>query len=190
MPSDRFLNLPEEKRERICAAVMYELSKHPVEELSINRIIKEAGIPRGSFYQYFEDKKDLLIYIMSDVRRNLEEKFKSLMKESGGNPLEAVSALFHYAVDMIIEFGSGEICRNLFANMPMGFPDPFEMIRNDLMGDAVSTVRYVYGFNDFNLTEQDIMDIFDMVVDTMRMSMARMFADMSRRGEIERSFKQ
>ena len=69
MASERFLNLPEEKKQRIIAAAREELSRVPYDALSINRIIKEAGIPRGSFYDYFADKDDLIEYLMGDYCR-------------------------------------------------------------------------------------------------------------------------
>ena len=45
MASERFLNLPEEKKQRIIAAARDELSRVPYDALSINRIIKEAVEP-------------------------------------------------------------------------------------------------------------------------------------------------
>ena len=53
MPSQTFQNLSEEKKQRIFGAIYSELLRVPFPEMSINQIIKNAGIPRGSFYQYF-----------------------------------------------------------------------------------------------------------------------------------------
>ena len=58
MPSSTFLNLPAEKQEKLLEAATREFSHRPFNEASINQIIKEAGIPRGSFYMYFQDKED------------------------------------------------------------------------------------------------------------------------------------
>lgn len=55
-----FYNLPYEKRKRITDAVIKEFMERPNEKVSINRIIKTAEISRGSFYQYFDDKVDLI----------------------------------------------------------------------------------------------------------------------------------
>lgn len=63
MPTNTFLNLNPEKIERVDHAALHEFSCHPYDEVSINVIIKAAGISRGSFYQYFEDKKDLYEYV-------------------------------------------------------------------------------------------------------------------------------
>ena len=60
MPTKTFFNLREEKRQRIEKALINEFSKSSFEQASITNIIKEANIPRGSFYQYFVDKKDAI----------------------------------------------------------------------------------------------------------------------------------
>jgi len=64
MPTETFYNLPEEKRCRLVKAIYTELGRVPFREMSINRIIKGAQIPRGSYYQYFRDRDDLYGYIL------------------------------------------------------------------------------------------------------------------------------
>ena len=48
MPTERFLKLPEEKKEKILEALIREFCDEPLESVSINRIIRDAGISRGS----------------------------------------------------------------------------------------------------------------------------------------------
>ena len=67
MPTERFNKLPEEKKKAIRDAAMEECIRVPFEKVSINKIIQNAGISRGSFYTYFEDKRDLVRYIFSDT---------------------------------------------------------------------------------------------------------------------------
>ncbi|NMA67994.1 MAG: TetR/AcrR family transcriptional regulator [Desulfitobacterium sp.] len=74
MPTQTFFNLPEEKRRRIMEAAIKEFSEYPFEQANITRIIEEAKIPRGSFYQYFENLKDLYKYTM-DVAVDLKIKY-------------------------------------------------------------------------------------------------------------------
>lgn len=69
MPTKTFFNLPEEKRGRIFEAAVDEFSEVRFSEASINRIIKAAGISRGSFYQYFEDKEDLFKHVFTQIGR-------------------------------------------------------------------------------------------------------------------------
>ncbi len=67
MPKQTFLNLPEAKRERIVSASIDEFAEYYYHKASITRIVKNAGIAKGSFYQYFEDKKDLFKYIVEKI---------------------------------------------------------------------------------------------------------------------------
>ena len=64
MPKDTFFNLPEDKRALICDVAIDEFAKYPFDQASINRVVAKSGIAKGSFYQYFEDKKDLFLYVM------------------------------------------------------------------------------------------------------------------------------
>ena len=96
MPSNTFLNLPEDKQNRLMDAASREFSAKPYNEASINKIIQEAGIPRGSFYMYFQDKEELFRYLvhgyMEQLLMVLEE---SLLRESG-DVFAALRALFDY----------------------------------------------------------------------------------------------
>ena len=60
MPKETFLRLSEDKREKILSAAKKEFSRVTLEEVSIKNIVEDADIARGSFYQYFESKEDLL----------------------------------------------------------------------------------------------------------------------------------
>ncbi len=64
MPKETFFNIPAEKRDAICEAAVAEFAAHPFNQASINRIVANVGIAKGSFYQYFENKKDLFLYLL------------------------------------------------------------------------------------------------------------------------------
>lgn len=84
MPKDTFFNLPEEKREKILDAAMLEFEHNSYENASINQIVAKSGISKGSFYQYFEDKKDLYKYILSMIVSKKLEYITPVMQ----NPFE------------------------------------------------------------------------------------------------------
>ncbi|MGI6574743.1 MAG: TetR/AcrR family transcriptional regulator [bacterium] len=67
MPKDTFYNLSAEKQKRIYAAAVQEFSTRRFSEASINQIVKNAGISRGSFYQYFADKEDIYLYMIKEI---------------------------------------------------------------------------------------------------------------------------
>lgn len=64
MPKRTFFNLPEEKRRRILDCAVDEFAEHGYDMASISRMVAAAGIAKGSFYQYFEDKEDLYGYVI------------------------------------------------------------------------------------------------------------------------------
>ncbi len=69
MPKQTFFNLPEEKQKRIIDLAMDEFASHPYSKASLSRVVTRAGIAKGSMYQYFEDKKDLYIYLFDLAAR-------------------------------------------------------------------------------------------------------------------------
>jgi len=69
MPTRTFFNLSQEKQQRLLEAARLEFSRVPLYEASISKIIANADIPRGSFYQYFNDKEDLYYYYADYLRK-------------------------------------------------------------------------------------------------------------------------
>lgn len=101
MPTSTFFNLPPPKRERLLRAAVAEFAQKPFDEVSINRVIQAAKIPRGSFYQYFTDKADLFHYILGHFGRQLEKAILSSLETSGGDLLAAPLILFDVVMDCI-----------------------------------------------------------------------------------------
>jgi AcrR family transcriptional regulator len=119
MPKQTFLNLPEEKRKVIVNAAIYEFAEFGFEASSINRIVANSGISKGSFYQYFEDKMDVFKYLMDVIANEKTEYYK------GKHPPSANMDTFEYFRWMIktgMEFNSAyprlvqAISRVLFAD--------------------------------------------------------------------------
>ena len=100
MPSDTFLRLNDEKKKKLVDASFKEFSLNNFNDASINRIIKEAGISRGSFYMYFVDKKDLYFYlleqhleiIVNNMKEDLIKNKGDLFKMFQDNILKSYSA--------------------------------------------------------------------------------------------------
>jgi AcrR family transcriptional regulator len=78
MPKQTFFNLSEEKRQRILEGAKDVFSQNHYKDVTIDRIVALAKIPKGSFYQYFSNKDDLFKYMFSDL--GIDKK-KELMNE-------------------------------------------------------------------------------------------------------------
>lgn len=67
MPNQTFHHLPNDKKERIIQAIIDEFSIHTFEHINLSNIVRASQIPRGSFYQYFEDKKDVFDFVYAYI---------------------------------------------------------------------------------------------------------------------------
>ena len=96
MPSTTFYNLPAEKRERLLSAARAEFARAPYEDASVNRMIRAAGIPRGSFYMYFTDKEELFRFLMETYSGMLSDWMGAQLAQNGGDLFAAFLALFDF----------------------------------------------------------------------------------------------
>lgn len=81
MPKDTFLNLPRSKREAVLSQAFVEFATHDYSSASLSRIVREAGIAKGSMYQYFENKRDLYFYLIDSA---LKMRLDYIAAESPG----------------------------------------------------------------------------------------------------------
>lgn len=105
MVTERFLKLSQDKKDRILQAARHEFARVPFEDASINQIIKEAEISRGSFYTYFEDKLDLLHYVFRNEGMRNEQYFRELLLRKQGNYWEALHE-WVYGIEKLIDEGT------------------------------------------------------------------------------------
>ena len=64
MPTKRFENIDPERKKKILDAARLEFIRNGYDGASLNTIIREAGISKGSLYYYFEDKIDIYITVL------------------------------------------------------------------------------------------------------------------------------
>ncbi len=117
MPTTTFWNLPETKKEKIRIAAIKELASVSFDKVSINKIIKDADISRGSFYMYFEDIYDLILYLMEDSTRQVKDEMIRRGALNNGK-LDEIILSYH---DVMYDYYDNELYRNLFKNTMIYF---------------------------------------------------------------------
>ncbi|KAF1305752.1 TetR/AcrR family transcriptional regulator [Candidatus Enterococcus willemsii] len=117
MPSETFFNLPKEKQERILEAARKEFSRVSLNEASIANVIKDAEIPRGSFYQYFSDKEDLYYYYFDTVRRDSHRYLVQAIQQADGDLFSGFETYFNAFVSEIFVGKHALFYKNVFTNM-------------------------------------------------------------------------
>ena len=59
----KFMNLEQEKRERIINAALEEFAQKGYKNASTNEIVKKANISKGLLFHYFSNKKSLYLFL-------------------------------------------------------------------------------------------------------------------------------
>jgi AcrR family transcriptional regulator len=130
MPKQTFLNLPEEKRKVIIDAAIEEFAEYGLENASTNRIVANSGISKGSFYQYFEDKQDVFMHLLTVIEHEKVEYFKGKHPPStnmdtfgyfrwmikAGMEFNTTHPLLTQAISRVL-FGEGMYYGNTFADV-------------------------------------------------------------------------
>ena len=99
MPKSTFYNLPKEKQDKVLEAARKEFFRAEDGEILIKNIVVNAKIPRGSFYQYFESKEDLIEFLIKNHLKNTEERFCLLIDKNGGDLISAFEEMFNKIID-------------------------------------------------------------------------------------------
>ncbi len=113
MPTQTFFNLPKEKRKVLIDAAFKEFSRASLADASIANIIKEACIPRGSFYH----KADILFYILEEYNKHNREKVLLLLKENDGDIFIAFNEFFKMMLERFQHHEYRYFAQNIFLNM-------------------------------------------------------------------------
>lgn len=117
MPTDTFNKLPEEKKTKVILAAKKEFARASLKDASIKNIVEEAGIARGSFYQYFESKEDLLQYLLKENVEQMNKNFENALKESNGDIFEVFISIYDYMVNECINKGEADFFKRIFEEL-------------------------------------------------------------------------
>jgi AcrR family transcriptional regulator len=83
MARPRFYRSAPAMQAAILKAAACEFASDGYQGASLNQIIEAAGLSKGAFYYYFDDKADLAATVLQDVVRPLLEAFEELELPAG-----------------------------------------------------------------------------------------------------------
>ncbi len=164
MPTTTFLNLPKNKQKKIIEASLKEFGRVLLSDASINKIIKDADISRGSFYNYFKDINDLYIYSLNSYKEKFIKEFEKAIETTKGDLIETTKIIY----DKIIYYCTTEknIFKNIFLNMNYNIS-----IRNRIECENIENkyklIELIGKINQEKLnikTEEELFYIIDMIL--------------------------
>lgn len=190
MPKDTFYNLNEEKKKKIFDAAVKEFAARRFSDASINQIIKTAEIPRGSFYQYFDGKEDIYLYVIKEMSKDkwgalqragvediekdffstIREKVVALFELGKGNPDYAQIALFQ-------EMDDNQFIRKLRGDSTKRWKEIIErdkergLIKSEIDADVMIDMFYNFvllNYYQVGLDEEKYLATLDNAIKIMR----------------------
>lgn len=117
MAKQTFLNLSEDKRNMVVNALKKEFSRVPLKDALVSNIIIDAEIPRGSFYQYFNDIEDAFYYIIGEYSKDIKRKLLEYLEKNKGDIILSYRELYLYILNVIDNPDDKEYFENIFLNM-------------------------------------------------------------------------
>lgn len=155
MPKVTFFNLPENKKKTLIDAARKEFSRVPLSKASIANIVKLAGIPRGSFYQYFEDKEDAFFYLLEQLVKELNDHSMSILQKNDGDLFETMIEFYKFIIQ---EEEHYTFLKNTFLNMNHQVEDIF----SKSFSDHVEQGEYPVFGSTINRSQLNISDENDL----------------------------
>ncbi|MEJ8777664.1 TetR family transcriptional regulator [Pseudogracilibacillus sp. ICA-222130] len=178
MPRQTFYNLPIEKQEVLIEAGEKEFSRVPLFEASIANIVKEAGIPRGSFYQYFQDKEDFYFYILNQYADEKRKRFIRLLEKHDGNIFYAVSDLCEDLLIRIDRKNDKQFFKNMFLHLDFETERAFLSDMNySVLSEQYKEVRDLVDTTILNVkNDEELFHMIQMLLSMMLGNIARKYA--------------
>ena len=136
MPTTTYFNLNSQKRQRIEDAVMKEFARVPLIDMSVKNIVNDASIARGSFYQYFETREDLINYMLGKEFDKESENFLKILQESNKDIFKAT---YEYLVQILDkQKNNSSYYINIFQYLNETKIQPLKMIDIDNISEYVN----------------------------------------------------
>jgi len=97
---EQFENIRTERKKQIQIAALEVFAKYGYHKASISQIAKEAKISKGLLYNYFENKEELLVQVMSD---GIEYLLRSYQHQSEEKASDELKKMIQTSFDMMDE---------------------------------------------------------------------------------------
>lgn len=102
MNTIHFDQLPAVKQKRIIDASIKEFSGNGYGSASLNKVVKAAGISKGSLFNYFNNKSSLFLFVYEIALKNVKQYLRAVRDETEAQPFfTRLEKIMHAGVDFI-----------------------------------------------------------------------------------------
>ena len=185
MPTLTFNNLPEEKKNIIIEASIKEFKRALLTDASINKIIKDANISRGSFYTYFKDINDLYIYAINSYKQKIIKTIKQTIKETNGDLFETTNKAYEKILNLCTK--EKQLFKNIFLNFNYNIS-----IRNKIYEENIenkyNSLEIISRINKSNLNikkDEELFYILDIIIGFVMHGLIEIFLENKSNEEVK-----
>ena len=187
MPKETFFNLPEAKRNKIIDAAKKEFTVNQLRKSRVSNIIKVAKIPRGSFYQYFEDLDDLYYYVVNEM---FDKVYKAGAKfcDDTNDIFEFAQITFEYDYNGFINDMRHDFMMNVFRSISSN--EEYIATFNKMRYEYIMGVLNKMDLSNIRLKkEEDLIKMYRMIQGLKRNIIHRAVVEDLTKEEASKEFK-
>lgn len=172
--SDKFLNLNSEKQAAILKAALKEFASQGYDKASTDTISNNAGISKGSLFNYFTNKLNLYLYILeyaiTTVNEEALEEINKIKDNDFYDRLKKISIIKH---ENFIKYPlETKIITTFFITPPKGIGEPLEKFQKYYEIDYNILEKYLIQYLDEEklrpgITKEDVLFITSVVFEAL-----------------------
>lgn len=171
---DTFFNISKNKQKNLFQACLEEFSAHNYESSSINRIIKIAGISKGGLYRYISSKRDLYIYVISNIMEEVISYQASHISESETCLFIRLKTLLNYGFEYYehnqLAF---RVILNGFYDITSPAYDKIGQIRKDLIKKHQNNLIEGINWQQYNLSKEKVLTVAEYLIEGFNMTLLK-----------------
>ena len=116
--------MPSQTRQRLIEASVKRFYRDGFRNVGIDQILTDVGISKTAFYKHFECKEDLMLAALAMQNEWLQNTFREMIRERGGESALGQLRAVLDVVETIIQSETFQGC--IFVNVAMEFPLPHQ----------------------------------------------------------------
>lgn len=113
MALEAFHKLKDKKKKIVLGAISSCLKRMSYDELSVNDIVVEADISRGSFYNYFADKNDAVKCLVESRVKHYFDMYINTIQESDNKLFDGTRKLYKNIINILSDDINITVMRNM-----------------------------------------------------------------------------
>lgn len=165
MALEAFYNLKEKKKLSLYNAISDCLRKKSYDELSVNEIVEEADISRGSFYNYFNNKNDAILSMVEYKIKHHMDLLLTVIKESNYKLFDGVRK-YYYDIESVLY---DEINLSVMKNVKFYVELCFESVKTDKFRKYIADVAKwlvdnTYEGKKYLSSLKNMISVFEMTI--------------------------